>query len=463
MIMKTQVTRRHFIQTNMAAALTTAALPSLIPASALGRAGAASPSNRIAVGCIGVGPQGRGVMGGFLRQSDAQVVALCDVAKRNLDAAVSQVNQKYPNDHGATFADFHELLARNDIDAVLIATPDHWHVPVAVAAARANKDIYLEKPMGLSVAEDQCLRKAVQDRKRVFQFGTQQRSSAEFRNACELVRNGRIGKLRQINVWCSASRPGGSTKPVAVPEGLNYDAWLGPAPNAPYTDGKCFDNDPAGSWKTWWHMADYALGFIAGWGVHPLDIAYWGHPSMMDGPIDLSGKGVFPTEGACNCAIAWEVNFTFADGVRMRFRGTPNGYNEINELNDLQPWHQKYGKAVDHGTAFEGTEGWVMVHRGGLWTFPEKLKDEPFGANDRRLTDSPNHVRNFLDAVKNRGPSICPINEAVQADILCHLSDVATRLNRKLRWNPAQEKFIADDEANRKLALRPVREGWRWT
>ena len=459
--MKTHISRRHFLKNNLTAALAASAFPSIIPASALGKDGAVAPSNRIAVGCIGVGPQGRGVMGGFLQQTDARAVALCDVAKQNLDAAVNQVRQHYQENGCATYTDFRELLARKDIDAVLIATPDHWHVPVAMAAARAGKDIYLEKPMGLSVAEDQLLRKTVQERKRVFQFGTQQRSSANFRRACELVRNGRIGKLKQINVWCPASRPGGSTTPVPVPAGLNYDLWLGPAPFTPYTIDKCFDNSAPGAWKTWWHNYDYALGFIAGWGVHPLDIAYWGHPAMLNGPLEVEGKAIFPSQGACNAAIAWDVNFTFADGVRLKYKGTRHGYDEVNELNDLSAWQQKYGKIAEHGTAFEGTEGWVEVHRGGLRTFPEKLSEEQIEPGEVRLPQSANHVRNFLEAVKTRAQPICLIEDAVQADILCHLSDIATRLNRTLKWDATTERFLNDDEANRRLALRPARAPWR--
>src|ERR1044071_6406754 len=237
--MNSLLSRRHFIRKNVAAAVAVASFPSIIPASALGREGRIAPGDVIGVGCIGVGPQGRGDMGGVLRQDSARVIALCDVARQNLDLAREQVNQKYQNRDCVSYSDFRELLARKDIDAVLIATPDHWHVPVALAAARAGKDIYLEKPMGLSVAEDQALRKTVQQRKRIFQFGTQQRSSREFRQACELVRNGRIGQLKQINVWCSASRPGGSTKEAPVPAGLDYDRWLGPARSTPYTVDKC--------------------------------------------------------------------------------------------------------------------------------------------------------------------------------------------------------------------------------
>lgn len=458
--MNSSLSRRRFIRNNLAAAIAVGAFPSIIPAAALGKAGKTAPSGRIGVGCIGVGPQGRGVMGGFLRQEGAQVIALCDVARKNLDLAREQVNRKRQNHDCATHHDFRELLARADIDAVLIASPDHWHVPMAVAAARAGKHIYLEKPMGLSVAEDQLLRKTAQKKKIVFQFGTQQRSSNEFRRAVELVRNGRVGRLKQINVWCSGSRPGGSTTPAPVPEGLDYNRWLGPAPNTPYTVDKCFDNAAPGAWKTWWHNYDYALGFIAGWGVHPLDIAYWAHPTMMNGPLEVEGKAVIPAVGACNTPVAWEVNFAFADGVRLIYKATRNNCDAC-ALNDFTAWQQKYEKFPDHGTAFEGSDGWVMVHRGGLHAGPKNLLEGKFGSNDFRLAESPGHVGDFLSAVRTRGNSICPIEESVEADILCHLSDIATRLKRPLKWDPAKEHFLKDDEANRRLALRPMREPWR--
>jgi predicted dehydrogenase len=460
--MKQRITRRHFIQQGATAALAVAAFPTLIPASARGADGTVAPINRINAASIGVGPQGRGVMNGFLAQSDVRVVAVCDVAKLNLDQALQQVNRHYKNEDCKTYGDFRELLARKDIDAVSIATTDHWHVPVALAAAKARKDIYLEKPMGLSIEEDVMLRKLCQKNKVMFQFGTQQRSDREFRKACELVRNGKIGKLKQINVWCSASRPGGSTAPMPPPDGLNYDFWLGPAPNKPYTAGKAFDNIPPGSWKTWWFNYDYALGFIAGWGVHPLDIAYWGHPEMMSGPVEIEGRAIIPTEGACNTSVAWDVNFAFADGVRMRYRGTRNGC-EANDMNDFKDWQARYGKIADHGTAFEGTDGWIEVHRGGLVTSPEKLVEEPLGPNDKPLTKSPGHQRNLIESVRSRKPAICPIEDSVQADILCHLSDIATRLGRKLTWNPKKETFADDKEANARLKIRSVRKPWQFT
>ena len=458
--MKTSLSRRDFLRRSCAAAALATALPTIITYSVLGKDGAVRPSNRITVGCIGVGPQGRGVMGGFLGQSEAKVIALCDVAKRNLDQALNQVNQKDQDQSCKTGHDYRELLNRSDIDAVLIATPDHWHVPVALAAARAGKDLYLEKPMGLSVEEDQLLRRTVQRRKRIFQFGTQQRSSREFRQACELVRNGRIGRLKQINVWCAASRPGGSTQEAPVPPGLDYDRWLGPARFPPFTVDKCFDESVPNAWKTWWFNYDYALGFIAGGGVHPLDIAYWGYPAMMQGPMQVEGSATIPTQGACSTAVAWDVHFNFNDGVGLHYRGARNNYTDPNPLSDLAPWEQKYGPIPDHGTAFEGTDGWVVVYRGGIRSHPASLCEEAIPPSGVHLPQSANHVGNFLASIKSRKPSICPVEDAVQADILCHLSDIASRLERRVTWDPAKEKFLNDDEANRKLTMRPRRKGW---
>lgn len=454
--MQANISRRQFLHRNLTAAVAASAFPTMIPASVLG---ADAPSNKVVVGAIGVGPQGRGVMGGFLGQTDVRVVALCDLLKRNLDAAIQQVNGHYKNTDVKTYRDFRELLARTDIDAVLIATPDHWHVPVAIAAAQANKDMYLEKPMGLTIAEDILLRKTCQEKKRIFQFGTQQRSSREFRKACELVRNGKIGKLKQINVWCSASKPGGPTDPIPAPEELDYEFWLGPAPQKPYTEGKAFDTQK--SWKTWWFNYDYALGFIAGWGIHPLDIALWGYPEMMNGVMEVEGKGVIPKEGACNTSVAWEVNYRFASGVAMRYRGTKNGYDENNSMTDFSDWRARYKQIHDHGTAFEGTDGWVHVFRGGVFSSPEKLVEEPLGPNDKPLTKSTGHQRNFVECVRSRQPAICPIEDSVQGDILCHLGDIATRVDHKLKWDPAREQFVGDAEVNQRIKLRPMRDPWK--
>jgi len=461
--MNQQINRRNFLKTNVTLALAAGAFPSIIPASVLGREGQVAPGSRIGVALIGCGPQGRGDMNGALTQADARVLAVCDVWGNHAEGARKQVNDHYRDQDCRAYADFRELLARPDIDAVIVATPDHWHVPVSIAAVNAGKDVYLEKPMGLSLAENQLLRQAVVKQKRIFQFGTQQRSSREFQRAVALVRNGRLGKLQEIYVWSPASRPGGATNPSPVPATLNYDFWLGPAPATSYTPNKA---EATSDWdKTWWYNSDYALGFVAGWGIHPLDIALWGHPEIFRGEMTVEGKAIFPKSGACNTSVAWDVNFTFADGVRLRFRGTPNEFNEKTPLTDFSEWQARFGLRdfPGHGTLFVGREGWVEVHRGGMRTSPEKLAEEPLPVGGWRPPQSLQHQRNFLECVRNHKPAICPIEDSVQADTLCHLSDIATRLERKLTFDPRAEKFIGDEEANRKLQLKTMRApygGW---
>lgn len=444
MVRRRNISRRGFIQSATGLTLGAIGFPYVVPSAALGRAGAVAASERIAVGCVGVGPQGTYVMRNFLSQDDCRVVAVCDLKKPVLEGGRNTVNGYYKNDDCATYADYRELIARPDIDVVHIATCDHWHVLVALEAVRAGKDIYLEKPMGLSLAEDQALREACHRSGTVFQFGTQQRSERNFRFACELVRNGRIGELREINVWCSGSSSGGSRKPTAAPDWVDYDMWLGPAPYTPHTPDRV-----SNQW--WWFISDYALGFIAGWGVHPLDIALWGGGDKLAGPLTIEGKGVWPDpEGVCDTAMNWDVTCTYDSGVRMSYFGNP--YPDA--------WKTRYGRTSDHGTAFEGTDGWVHVDRSGINAHPKELLQSEWTPNDVQLYNSNNHARNLLDCVKSRKEAICPIDEAVQADILCHISDIAIRLEQKLRWDPMKEQFVGNDAANRYLA-RAMRSPWR--
>jgi predicted dehydrogenase len=397
-------------------------------------------------------------MRGFLAEENARVLAVCDVKSDQLQMARERVNKQYQDQACAVYTDFREVFARRDIDAVIIATPDHWHVLIALAAVRAGKDIYLEKPMGLSVAEDQALRAAVRKTGRVFQFGTQQRSSVFFRRACEIVRNGRIGKLQQINVWCIGSVPGGSTKVVPVPAGFDYDRWLGPAPFKPHRENLCSAD---GAKKTWWFNSDYALGFIAGWGVHPLDIAYWGYPEMMNAPLEVSGTCTIPPEGACDTATTWDVNFLFGSGVKLNFRGLPISANVNEAISKARLWQEKYHRTCDHGTAFEGSEGWVHVDRQHVASEPAELVKEDDNAYAVKLPRSTYHAQNFLQAVRSRQPAIADIEDAFQSDMLCHLSNIATRTGRRLTWNPRTERFESDAAANRMLAGRKMRKPWK--
>ncbi|HMD61396.1 MAG TPA: Gfo/Idh/MocA family oxidoreductase, partial [Opitutaceae bacterium] len=368
------LSRREFLGTT-ACALAAASLPSIIPSSALGKDGAVAPSNRITVGVIGCGPQGRGDMLNFLGQEDCRVVAVCDVKTDQLGLARQAVNDYYENQDCRTYHDFRDLVARKDIDACLIATPDHWHVLAALAAVKSGKDVYLEKPLGLTLEEGQALRAMVHHKRRVFQFGTQQRSSKDFRFAAEIVRNGRIGKLRHVNVWAPGSAPGGSRRLVPPPAELDYDMWLGPAAFSPYTENRCSAD---ATLKTWWFKSDYTLGFISGWGVHPLDIALWGASGLLGGSVAVEGRGDFRlAEGECDTATIWEVDYTFASGLTMKFVGIPNGENLGKPTGEpflhRDAWEQRYRRIEGHGTAFEGTDGWVHVDRTGINLEPGDL------------------------------------------------------------------------------------------
>jgi predicted dehydrogenase len=416
--------------------------PYIIRPSALGKAGEVAASKRITVGCVGVGPQGSAVMGNFLAQKDVRVVAVSDVKSNVREAAQNSVNKYYQDTGCAAYNDFRELIGRDDIDVVLVATPDHWHVLVALAAVKAGKDVYVEKPLGISLEQDQALRAAVHRHGRVFQFGTQQRSSRDFRFACELVRNGRIGKLHTINVWSPGSESGGSPKPVPAPEWLDYNMWLGPAPSTPYTEDRCSN-------KLWWFISDYAIGFIAGWGIHPIDIALWGGGDKLSGPIEIEGKGTWPTKGVCDTAMNWNVVCKYGSGITLNFTGFPFP----------EEWQKRYGRTTSHGTAFEGTEGWVHVDREGINAHPKELLSTQFGPSDIRLYESNNHVRNLLDCVKSRAATICPVDEAVRGDAICQISDIAIRLEQKLNWDPVKERFVNNDAANRRLT-RVMRSPW---
>jgi predicted dehydrogenase len=456
------LTRRAFIRSAATASLAAAAFPSIIPSAAWGQGGAVSPANRLNVGVIGCGPQGRGVMNNFLNEKDCRIAAVCDVKTDQGQVAQNVVNKRYGNNDCRTHRDFRELVTRKDIDALLIASPDHWHVVHALAAVRAGKDIYLEKPLALSVEEGQALRKAVRKHKRVFQFGTQQRSGRMFRLASMLARNGRIGELRHINVWALGSTPGGSLKQTAPIPGMDFDFWLGPAPEAPYTENLCTHESNR---KTWWFISQYTLGFLSGWGVHPLDIAAWGGGDLLGGQVEVQGRANFRNaEGICDTATVWDVDFKFSSGVTMKFVGLPNGENRGKPTGDpslcVDEWKVRYRRIDTHGTAFEGSDGWVHVDRSGINLEPEDLIDINPADLPTQLVQSPGHVRNFLDCIKTRADTVAPIEAAVVSDILCHLADTATRLGRKVRFDFKTERFVNDDTANQRLKARPMRKPW---
>jgi predicted dehydrogenase len=431
---KPQLTRRDFIKRAAAAAAGAWASPAIIPSRALGRASFIAPSDRISLGHIGVGGQGTWLLNGFLQLGASQSVAVCDVFRDRRHRAAALVDQKYAALSGrgehrgcAIHEDFREVLARRDLDAVVIATPDHWHVPIAAAAARAGKDMYVEKPLGLSVDQDRALRSAVERYTNIFQYGTQQRSfNAHCAHACELVRNGYLGRIREIRVEAPAGSGGGSTTRAPVPEGFDYDFWLGPAPESPYTADRCTN---LGSY----HVYDNSLGYVAGWGAHPLDIMHWGYPKI---PVEYEGTGTIPTEGLFDTITNWSIRGRFADGALFLFKDGPDK------------------------TTFIGEEGWVAASRGDFDADPKSLLSVVIKPGEVHLLQGVNHYENFVDAVRTRREPASPIQSAVQSDFVSHLSDIAIRTGRKVRWDPAKEEIIGDEAALRRL-VRPMRSPWR--
>ena len=298
-------------------------------------------------------------MGAFLQQPGAQSVAVCDAftsrrmaAAKSIDDFYTRQTEKGEYKACAICADFRELLADESIDAVVIATPDHWHVPIAMAAVRVGKHVYVEKPLGVAVAWNQALRALIDRYGVIFQYGTQQRSSRNFRFACELTRNEKIGKLERIEAWCPGmAAPGwyeqtssgwGSTEPIPVPDDLDYDMWLGPAPKSAYTKDRCTE------WGSY-HVYDNALGFIAGWGAHPLDIAQWGNDTDHTAPVECEGTGKIPVGGLFDTISDWDIHCRYTNGVTMRFMNTKIAKDPVSA----------YRAFYDHGTTFFGSEGWV--------------------------------------------------------------------------------------------------------
>jgi len=425
---KRALSRREFLASGMSLL----ALPYAVSSSALGQAGSVAPSNRVTMGTIGTGGRGKQVMRSLMGRPGCAMLAVCDVDGKRLNEARGIVNAQYGNQDCAAYGDYRDLLARADIDAVLIASPDQWHVLQSIEAAWAGKDIYLEKPLGLSVQENIALRRVITQYQRVFQFGTQQRSDRNFRFACELVRNGRIGKLRRIIASTPASRAVDSYRPSRVPPELNYEMWVGPARWMPYTQGVM------GSCGNWGHVSNFSLGWVTTWGIHHVDIAQWGNDADATGPVEVEGTGEFPKDGLYDCAVGWDMTIKYANGVTLNFVDN---------------------KKKKQGVLFEGSDGWVFVERGAIDAHPKALLDETIGPGEIHLPLSNDHSQNFLDCVATRATPVSSIDSAVRTDTVCHLSDIAMRLGRKLSWDPAAERFIDDDQANRMLT-RSMRSPW---
>jgi len=406
------------------------AWPYVITSDALGNANNAPANSRITIGMIGVGGMGNHHLGWLVDDKRAKVVAVCDVDKTHRDRTAARVPGGCDTYHA-----FEDLLARSDIDAVLVATPDHWHALVGIAASKAGKDVYCEKPLTLTIAGGRALVNAVRRYGRVFQTGSQQRSDRRFRHACMLARNGRLGRIREVHAGLPGGPSGKWEENVDPPPTLDWDRWLGPAPWVPYTPLRCH-----GSFR-WFY--DYSGGTMTDWGAHHNDIAQWGLGTSLTGPVHIDGRGQFPTDGLYETATRFDVTYTYANGVRLHCTSHGPG-----------------------GTKFIGTEGWVHVDRGRIQAEPTSLLTERFGSDDEHLYASLKHPDNWvahkidwLDCIETRRRPITDVEIGHRSISMCHLGVISMRLGRPLRWDPERERVLGDDEAHRWVS-RPMRPPW---
>ena len=440
--------RRDFLKCAAVGAVGAFGLPYFVPRSVFG---STAPSNRISVGCIGTGNMGFTDLQGLMHQDDTQIVAVCDVNRgsygyktakqfRGREPARKLVDDYYGQEkrsgvYKGTYAynDFRDLLARDDIDAVSVTTPDHWHAIPTIMAARAGKHIYCQKPLSLTIAEGRAMVEAVRRYGVILQTGSQHRSKQRMRFACELVRNGRIGRVKRV--LTSLGRHGlrsdlDTWDPTPVPDGFDYDLWLGPAPLAPHHEHRCF--------YTFRFVQDYSGGETTNTGAHKFDIVQWGLGTERTGPVEIEDLGSeFPKTGLFDTVSRIHFRAQYTNGVELIC--TPSGI----------------GGAV----RFEGTEGWVHVDWNSFRTHPESLADTVIGPDEIHLYESSDHKRNFLDCIKSGRDPIAPVEVGHRSASICHLANITMRLKRKLHWDPDEEHFINDEQANRLLS-KPVRTPW---
>ncbi len=407
-----------------------------------------SANDTIRIGCIGTGRMGRGDMFALLGRGldptlNARIVAVCDPDGQRANLAKADVEKRYaekaPDAPAAeidVYSDFRELLAREDIDAVTISTPDFWHAGHGVAAARAKKDIYIQKPITLTIGEGKMLVKAVRENGVILQTGSQQRSDARFRQACELVRNGRIGKLRQVEVWLPPDRGSAKVTDAKLPSHFDHDLWMGPTAERPYAELGVHPQKGFGR-PGWLQRHGYTRGMITGWGSHMNDIAQWGRGTDVDsGLTEIEAQASFPERGLFDVHTSYFARGKWADGVPLIQRTDPQA-----------------------GVTFSGSEGWLFVRRGGIEAGPSSILKETIGPDEEQLYVSDDHYRNFLECVRSRREPICPVEVGHRSNSVCVITHIAMQLERKLKWNPVTETFPGDDEANALLDFER-RPGW---
>jgi len=426
-----RLSRRSFLKTAVGAGAG-AALFHIVPASALGRGRRPAPSNRIVMGCIGVGGQGTSNMHAFLGQPDTEIVAVCDVDKNHAASAKSEVDKHY-NGNCAAMSDYRELCARTDIDAISMATPDHWHAVTAITAMNAGKDMYGEKPLSHCLAEGRSMAETQKKNARIWQTGSWQRSQDHFRHACELVRNGRLGKVVRIEVGLPTGSGCGPVQFKDPPPELDYEFWLGPSRYAPYCDQRTH-------WNWRWQL-DYGGGQLMDWIGHHADIADWGMGWDNTGPDEVEGKGTYPSEGIWNAATEYHFVAKYKGGVDMH---VANGGNQ----------------GIRAGTKWIGENGsWIWVDRGGLEASKQSILDETIGPDEIQYFRSPGHQREFLDCVKTRHQTTCPAETAHRSASIGHLGQISMLLGRKIRFNPETEQ-IQDDLSASLMLSTPMRAPW---
>jgi len=431
MRIKSGVTRRQFLTRVAGTAVGVVGIPYIVNSSALGQGGSTAASERITLGFIGCGKQGTYLLRSFLNSPGTQVVAVCDVDKLKLDRAKGVTEDHYAGRNGgsykgcAAYGDFREVLARKDIDAVVIATPDHWHAIGVIESAKAGKDIYCEKPLSQTISEAREMVNAVRRYDRVFQTGSMQRSDWHFRLGCELVRNGYIGDLQHVTVSIGGPPDDKPLPAEPVPDYLDWDRWLGPVLWRPY-NGDLAPHISQDVFPNWRYHSEFGGGGMTDWGAHHFDIAQWGMGMDESGPVEI-----IPPDGKDYKVLTYK----YASGVTMT-RDSANG------------------------VLFTGTKGTVETNRGYLKTSPEALKDVQIKPDQIHLYESNNHYVDWLDAVRQRTKPICDIETGCRSVTVCHLGNIAYKLKRPLKWDPRKEVFVGDDEANR-LLLSPYRSPWR--
>jgi predicted dehydrogenase len=421
---------------------------------------------KIVFGAIGIGSpasRGRAIMHDAIRLAGTEYVAVCDVDASHRERAVEDVKKaaeqnKKPASDVKAYEDFRQLLDRKDIDAVTIATPDHWHALVAIDALRKGKDVYCEKPLTLTIAEGIALTKVAKETGRIFQVGSQQRSDARFRLACELVRNGRIGKIKEVHTRIGSNPESPELPKADVPKGLNWDLWLGPTPLVDYVEVKQGNHTFTRCHYEfrWWY--DYSGGKLTDWGAHHNDIAQWGLGMDESGPIAVEGEGKAPATGnRYNCHPTFKVTYTYANGVKVYCTNT-----QMDGAPDPKQTEVAAGRKVGHdnGILFVGEDGkWIFVNRGIITASDKKLIEEPLPSNATKLYVSPGHMQNFLDGVRTRKPCICTADVGHRSVTVCHLGAIALRSGKHLKWDPIKQQ-LDDPEVNKMLG-REMRKPWR--